>query len=77
MELNHAQAHFAAGDFKEAVIEPSPKGNGWIIEFIDRHDQRVPLTTQLDKKRLFHSLDAASRMITEIGFQSARIEEPF
>ncbi|GAB6041547.1 hypothetical protein [Endothiovibrio diazotrophicus] len=77
MDLLHAQAEFGAGRLQEAVIEPSPDGNGWRVCFVATDGGRVTLTDHTGTERLYHSLDHADEAAREVGFGEARIEERF
>ena len=77
MQLNQIQAWFDAGKFKEAIIEPSPKGNGWRVEFKDANGNLVTLTTHGEREKLFKNLDTAATLTRRIGFRSVRVEEAF
>ena len=77
MQLNQVQSWFEAGKLKEAIIEPSPKGNGWRVEFKDAKGHLVTLTTQDEEEKLFKNLDAATTLTKRIGFRFVRVEEAF
>lgn len=77
MDLQHAQAEREAGRLGEAVIEPSPNGNGWMVVFVTTDGARATLSDHTGTEKLYHTLDHASGAAREAGFSEARIEEPF
>jgi hypothetical protein len=77
MELNEVRLEYEAGRLKEAIIEPSGAGNGWVLMFKEENDEIVRLTTHGGTDRLFKSLDAATKMAADIGFKEAHVEERF
>ncbi len=77
MELDQVKSEFQAGRIREAIIEPSPTGNGWVIMFREADGDLVKLTSHGGVPRIFHSLDNATKVANEIGFTSIRVEEPF
>ncbi len=77
MELEQVKSAFEAGRLREAIIEPSPTGNGWLIMFREAEGDLVKLTDHGGTPRIFHSLDNATKVTSDIGFTSIRVEEPF
>ena len=77
MELEQVKSDFEAGRLREAVIEPSPTGNGWVLMFRETDGDLVKLTDHSGTPKVFHDLDRASKVANEIGFPTIRVEEPF
>ena len=77
MEIDQVQLLFEGGKLSEAIMEPSPTGNGWLLEFRAQDGELIKLTTHGGEERLFRSLDAATNTARRIGFPSARVEEAF
>lgn len=77
MDLIHAKAEFAAGRLTEAVAEPSPQGDGWRLLLHQQTRETQVLTDHSGRERLFHSLDHATEVGQDIGFDSLRVEEHF
>jgi len=77
MELERVKSDFDAGRLREAVIEPSPTGNGWVLLFREADGDLVKLTDHGGMPKVFHGLDRATKVANEIGFATVRVEEPF
>jgi hypothetical protein len=77
MDLGEIRLEFEAGRLKEAVIEPAPGRNGWVLRFKDASGSLVSLAAAGEAERVFHSLDAATRLAQEIGFHTVHVEEQF
>ena len=77
MDLQHAQAELAAGRLQEAVVEPSPSGNGWAVFFVATDGGRTSLTDHTGTDKVYHTLDHASDAAREAGFEEVRVEERF
>ena len=77
MDLQHAQAEKTAGNLHEAVVEPSPQGNGWMVVFVDDNGGRAVLTDHTGTEKIYHTLDHASEAAREAGFETVRVEEAF
>ena len=77
MDLMHAKAEFEAGRLREATAEPSQQGEGWrLLLHIETGETRV-LTDHSGRERLYQSLDHATEVGRDIGFDSVRVEEHF
>lgn len=77
MDLIHAKAEFNAGRLREAAAEPSEQGEGWrLLLHTDTGDTLV-LSDHTGRERLYHSLDHATEVGRDIGFNSVRVEEHF
>ena len=77
MDLMHAKAEFEAGRLREAAAEPSVEGDGWRLLLHTKSDEVLVLTDQAERERLYHSLDHATEVARDIGFDSVRVEERF
>jgi hypothetical protein len=77
MDVMHAKAEFEAGRLNEAAAEPSKQGDGWRLLLHSKIGEIQALTDHTGRERLFHSLDRATEVGRDIGFNSVRIEEHF
>ena len=77
MDLMHAKAEFEAGRLTEAAAESSDQGNGWRLLLHTQSGETLVLTDHVGRECLFHSLDHASEIVRDIGFDSVRVEERF
>ncbi len=77
MDLMHAKAEYDAGRLREAVAEPSELGDGWRLLLRTRTGETRVLTDDTDRERLYHSLDHATEVGRDIGFDTVRVEEHF
>ncbi|MCP4290031.1 MAG: thymidylate kinase [Gammaproteobacteria bacterium] len=77
MDLMHAKAEFEAGRLNEAAAEPSEQGDGWRLLLHTETGETLVLTDHAGLELLYHSLDHATEVAREIGFNSLRVEEHF
>lgn len=77
MDLIHAKAEFEAGRLGEAVAEALEGGVGWRLLFHTENGERLLLTDHSGRERVFHSLDHATEIGRDIGFDTVRVEEHF
>jgi hypothetical protein len=77
MDVQQVRLEFEAGKLQEALIEPSPAGNGWRMLFKRPSGEMVALTEHGGAEKILHSLDAATAVAREIGFQTIHVEERF
>ncbi len=77
MDLMHAKAEFSAGRLREAAAEPSEQGEGWRLLLHSTTGETLVLTDHTGRERLYHSLDHATEVARDIGFDSVRVEEHF
>ena len=77
MDLIHAKAEFQAGRLSEAAAEPSEQGDGWRLLLHAQTGETLVLTDHSGRERLYHSLDHATEVGRDIGFESVRVEEHF
>jgi hypothetical protein len=77
MDLMQAKAEFEAGRLSEAVTEPSEQGGGWrLLLHTEAGDTQV-LTDHSGREYVYRSLDHATEVGRDIGFDSVRVEEHF
>jgi hypothetical protein len=77
MDLMHVKAEFEAGRLSEAVAEPSEQSEGWRLLFHTISGETLMLTDHAGRERVYHSLDHATEVGRDIGFDSVRVEEHF
>ena len=77
MELREISLMFEAGQLQEAIITPSPAGNGWWVEFKTLDETLVKLTDHSGVEKQFKDLDLATHTAEELGFKTVRVEETF
>ena len=74
MDLMHAKAEFEAGRLTDVAVEPSEQGDGWHLLLHTENGETRVLTDHSGRERLFHSLDHASEVGRDIGFETVRVE---
>ena len=77
MGKTHAKAEFEAGRLNEAVAEPSEQSNGWRLLLHCENGKKLVLTDHSGRECAYHSLDHATEVGRDIGFDSVRVEEHF
>ncbi|MCU7843270.1 MAG: thymidylate kinase [Candidatus Thiodiazotropha sp. (ex Monitilora ramsayi)] len=77
MDLMHAKAEFEAGRLSEVVAETSEQGKGWRLLLHSDNGETLVLTDHSGRECVYHSLDHATEVGRDIGFDSVRIEEHF
>ncbi len=77
MDLMHAKAEFEAGRLREAAAEPTEQGDGWRLLLHTETGETLVLTDHSGRERMYHSLDHATEVGRDIGFDSVRVEEHF
>jgi hypothetical protein len=77
MDLETARAQYTAGNLRDVVIEPADDGNGWMVCVHDSHDQEIKITDHSGIEKVFHSIERATAVAKDIGFESVRVEERF
>lgn len=77
MDLMHATAEFEAGRLNEVTAEPSERGTGWRLLLHAKSKEILVLTDHAGRERLYLSLDHATEVGQDIGFDSVRVEERF
>jgi hypothetical protein len=77
MDLETARTRFESGDLEEALIEPADEGNGWMIVLRPRLGEPAKLTDHRGTEKVYHSLEHATEVARDIGFDTVRVEERF
>jgi hypothetical protein len=77
MDIDSAAEEFHKKNISEAIIEPSPCGNGWRILFHKTDGDLVALTSHGGTEKLYHTLDHASELLQGAGIKEIRVEESF
>ena len=77
MDLQEMRAAYAAGRLSEAIIEPCAEGNGWTVVFRQTDGALARLTDHAGADKIYHTLDHATELAKEVGFDAVRVEEPF
>ena len=77
--MDHDQAQLALhrGELREAVVRPASDANGWTIQLIHNSGDQSLYTGHSGTEKVYHSLDRATEVARELGFDSVRIEEEF
>jgi hypothetical protein len=77
--VDHDQAQQAmhAGTLVEAVVKPAADANGWVILLADRAGTHRAYTGHTGTEKVYHSLDQATAVARELGFESVRVDEDF
>jgi hypothetical protein len=77
VDIDSAAEEYHKKTISEAIIEPSPSGNGWRILFHKTDGDIVTLTGYGGAEKLYHTLDHATDMVQSAGIKTIRIEEHF
>ena len=77
MDIDSAAEEYHNKTISEAIIEPSPSGNGWRILFHKTDGGIVTLTDRGGTEKLYHTLDYATDILQSAGIKSIRVEEHF
>ena len=77
MDIDSAAEEYHNKTISEAIIEPSPSGNGWRILFHKADGGIVTLTDHGGTEKLYHTLDYATDILQSAGIKSIRVEEHF
>ena len=77
MNIDSAAKEYHKKNISEAIIEPSPNGNGWRILFHKTDGDIVALTDHSGIEKIYHTLDNASEVIQSAGITTIRVEEHF
>ena len=77
--MDHDQAQLAlhGGKLSEAVVKPADDANGWTILLVHKNGGHTLYTGHSGTEKVYHSLDRATQVARELGFDSVRIEEAF
>ena len=77
MDIQTACAEFEAGRLQDVVIEPADDGNGWMVLVHDTTGRMVKITDHGGAEKIYHTIDYATQVAKEIGFETIRVEERF
>ena len=77
MDIDSAAKEYHKKTISEAIIEPSPSGNGWRILFHKTDGDIVALTDNSGTEKLYHTLDHATDKLQSVGIKTIRVEEHF
>ncbi|WP_413114002.1 thymidylate kinase [Thaumasiovibrio sp. DFM-14] len=77
MTLTELQKLYITHDLVEAVIEPSLRQDGWIVEFRHRRGGFVLLTDAAGVEECYSDIDQATEYALAVGFQQVRIADDF
>lgn len=77
MEHHRAIHALGAGELVAAVVLPDEQANGWRLFLESGDGMRSAYLTPGGAPALFHSLDRATEVARELGFETVRVEEPF
>ena len=77
MDIQTACAEFESGRLQDVVIEPADEGNGWMILLHDTAGGMVKITDHGGTEKIYHTIDHATQVAKEIGFETIRVEERF
>lgn len=77
MEHDQAMQAVHEGRLVEAVVIPATEADGWHLILGARDGARVDYTSHTGVARVFHTLDHATEVARELGFESIRVEETF
>ncbi len=77
MTLNELQRLYDSHELIEAVVEPSIREDGWIVEFRHRRGGFVPLTDAAGVEKNYLNVDQATETALEVGFHQVRIADDF
>ncbi len=75
MTINELRHLFRDNQLVEAIIEPSIREGGWVVEFRRARGGFVCLTDSHGEECLYDDLDTASKSALAVGFQQVRIED--
>ena len=77
--MDHDQAQLALhrGELSEAIVTPASDANGWTILLVHKNGSHSLFTGHSGTEKIYHTLDRATEMARELGFDSVRIEEKF
>ena len=77
MDHDQVQKAMQAGDLTEAVITPAKDANGWVILITNLAGEHTLYTDHTGSEKVCHSLDQATGVVRELGFETIRVEEDF
>ncbi len=77
MDQQQALEDLENGKLVEAVIAPAEHANGWVLLLIGASGERLLYTGHTGTEKVYHSLDRATEVARELGFETVRVEEQF
>mgnify|MGYP001825759596 CR=1 FL=1 len=77
VDLDRAKAEFQAGRLKSVLIEPADEGNGWMILVRQVDGTLVKIADHSGMEKVYHTLDHATEVAKQIGFDTVQVEEHF
>ena len=77
MDYEQAQVALHNHELTEAVVMPAEDANGWIILLTASNGERHLFTGHTGTEKVYHTLDRASEVAREVGFEKVRVEEAF
>jgi hypothetical protein len=77
MEHDQAMQAVHAGRLVEAVVMPAEEADGWHLWLAASDGAREAYTSHGGTATVFHTLDHATEVARELGFESIRVEETF
>jgi len=77
MQLNQLRSELLLGRLGEAVLEPAPHANGWILRSRSAAGEWITLTDDHGSACVYHRLDSATGLAQDLGFRQIRVEERF
>lgn len=77
MDIEFAKRSFEAGTLTEVTLEPADEGNGWMVVLHDNMGGSIKLSDHSGVEKVFHSIEHATELAQEIGFDTVRVEERF
>jgi hypothetical protein len=77
MDYEQAQLALHNKTLTEAVIMPAEDANGWVVLLVSPQGDRHVFTGHTGTEKVYHTLDRATEVAREIGFETVRVEEAF
>lgn len=77
MEHDEAIQAVHDGELVEAVVTPAQAADGWLLLLVRPDGGQVEYATHSGVAKVFHTLDHATEVARELGFESIRVEERF
>ena len=77
MDLDTARVAYESGKLSEVIIEPADEGNGWMLLVRGGDGGTSKITDRSGVEKIFHTIDHATEVAREIGFDTIRVEERF
>jgi len=77
MEHDDVMEAVHAGELREAIVTPAEASDGWVLLLLPADGTQIPYTSSTGATKVFHTLDRATEVARELGFESIRVEERF